>query len=406
VWYFAGATRAGETVRGRREVCRADVGSAHAPTHPRCVRRPVGRCEFPYNHRRLVPPRAAPDAGAEVWRHLQVALSVIVLAGSVLLTGIVRHLALRHGLVDVPNARSSHVRATPRGGGIAVALAALGGVTVLKVTGAVSSPLFLVLTVGGGAVALVGLLDDRYSVPPAVRFLVHVLAAWWALYCLGGLPPWQFGEHVVSLGWVGYVVGTLGVVWVLNLFNFMDGIDGIATGEALFVLCAATLLGSAGARASEAGAPAWALAAASAGFLCWNWPPAKVFLGDVGSGFLGYGIAVLALAAARSNAVALWIWLILMGVFFVDASVTLWRRLLRGERIFEAHRTHAYQRLARRWGRHRPVTVAVLLVNVLWLLPCAALAAHYPSRAGLITALALVPLAVVILLVGRHRDEP
>ena len=351
-------------------------------------------------------PGAAPDAGAEVWRHLQVALTVLVLAGSVLLTGMVRHLAQRHGLVDVPNARSSHVRATPRGGGIAVALAALGGITVLRLTGALSPPLFLVLAIGGGAVALVGLLDDRYGVPPAVRFLVHALAAAWALYCLGGLPPWQFGEHVVDLGWAGYLVGTLGVVWVLNLFNFMDGIDGIAASEALFVLCAATLLGSAGARGTEAGAGAWILAAASAGFLWWNWPPAKVFLGDVGSGFLGYAIAVLALAAARSNAVALWIWLILLGVFFVDASVTLWRRLLRGERIFEAHRSHAYQRLARRWGRHRPVTVAVLLVNVLWLLPCAALAAYYPARAGLFAALALVPLAAVALLVGRHRDEP
>jgi len=145
---------------------------------------------------------------------------------------------------------------------------------------------------------------------------------------------------------------------------------------------------------------------ASAGFLCWNWPPAKVFLGDVGSGYLGYVIAVLALAAARTNPVALWVWLILGGVFFVDATMTLCRRLLRGERVFEAHRSHAYQWLARRWGSHGKVTVTVIAVNLAWLLPWSVLAMKFPQYAIVSVIAALAPLALLAPLLGSGRAEP
>jgi len=145
-------------------------------------------------------------------------------------------------------------------------------------------------------------------------------------------------------------------------------------------------------------------AAACCGFLVWNWPPAKIFLGDVGSGYLGYVIAVLALAATRENPVALWTWLILGGVFFVDATVTLLRRLLRGERVYEAHRSHAYQWLARRWGSHSKVTCAVLMVNVLWLLPCAVFATRRPSLAAATVIFAFAPLVLVAIATPGRRE--
>jgi Fuc2NAc and GlcNAc transferase len=148
-----------------------------------------------------------------------------------------------------------------------------------------------------------------------------------------------------------------------------------------------------------------AFAAACGGFLAWNWPPAKIFMGDVGSGYLGYAIAVLALAAARENSVALLVWLILGAVFFVDATVTLLRRLARRERVYEAHRSHAYQWLARRWQSHRRVTVAVLLVNFFWLLPCALVAVRHPVWAGWMVVLAIVPVTVAALLAGAGRAE-
>jgi Fuc2NAc and GlcNAc transferase len=140
------------------------------------------------------------------------------------------------------------------------------------------------------------------------------------------------------------------------------------------------------------------------GFLLWNWPPAKIFMGDVGSGYMGYVIVVLALAAARENPAALLVWLILGGVFFCDATVTLVRRLIRGERVYQAHRNHAYQRLARRWGSHRAVTVAVIIVNLAWLFPCAWLASVYPGRAAWIVIIALAPLTLSAFLAGAGQD--
>ena len=204
---------------------------------------------------------------------------------------------------------------------------------------------------------------------PGIRLAVHLCAALWAVCWLGGLPPLRVGSHVIQLGWAGYPVAVLALTWILNLFNFMDGIDGIAGSEAAFVAGAAAFLtlclgGSAG-----VAAVALALAGACLGFLLWNWPPAKIFMGDVGSGYLGYVIGVLALAAGREDPTALWVWLILGGVFFVDATVTLIRRVLRGDRVYEAHRSHAYQWLARRWQSHESVTITTTAVNVLWLLP-------------------------------------
>jgi Fuc2NAc and GlcNAc transferase len=198
-------------------------------------------------------------------------------------------------------------------------------------------------------------------------------------------------------------VGALGIMWVLNLFNFLDGIDGIAATEAVFMTCAGGAAGVIGAWDADVPAAAWVLACASAGFLCWNWPPARVFLGDVGSGYLGYVIAVLALASARTDPVAIWVWLILGGVFFVDATMT--RRWLRGERVFEAHRSHAYQWLARRWGSHGRVTGTILAVNLVWLLPWSLLALKLPAYAIVAVIVALGPLALLAPVAGSGRRE-
>jgi Fuc2NAc and GlcNAc transferase len=212
------------------------------------------------------------------------------------------------------------------------------------------------------------------------------------------------GNLVFSSGWFGYVLGVLGVVWTLNLFNFMDGIDGIAASEAVFVGGGAILLGLHTA-STDVAAVACILCAASAGFLIWNWPPAKIFMGDVGSGYLGYVIAVLAMAATLDNPVAVWVWLILGGVFFVDATVTLARRSLMGERLHEAHRSHAYQWLARRWRSHRRVTLSVLAVNVFWLLPAAWLAMRYPQFAVWSLTGAFVPLIILAIAAGAGLRE-
>lgn len=212
-----------------------------------------------------------------------------------------------------------------------------------------------------------------------------------------------FGEQSVSLGWLGYVVGALGVAWTVNLFNFMDGIDGIASSEAVFIAWSGALLGLLTGLSPAVPTMAFVFGAVCCGFLLWNWPPAKIFMGDVGSGYLGFILVVLAVGATRENPAALAVWVILGGVFFCDATVTLARRLGRGERVHEAHRSHAYQWLARRRKSHRFVTLAVSGVNLLWLLPCAWFASMHPGLAAWLVLIAFMPLVLVALWAGAGR---
>lgn len=332
-----------------------------------------------------------------------ITFGVGVMVASALLTALVRKLAVAHDVLDIPNVRSSHASVTPRGGGSAVVATTSTALLALVAFGAISRDLCLALLGGGIAVAVVGFMDDLFTVRPRGRLAVHLFAAIWAVYWLGGFESLRIGDHLLHLGWAGNALAILGIIWVLNLFNFMDGIDGIATSEALFITCAGALFSLHG----NGGVPAVAavVSCSCAGFLIWNWPPAKIFLGDVGSGYLGYVISVLALAASENGSAQIWVWLILGGAFFVDATVTLLRRLIRGERVHQAHRSHAYQWFARRWGSHRRVTVAVLLIDILWLLPGATFATLYPSFGALATVVALGPLVALAMVAGSGRSE-
>jgi Fuc2NAc and GlcNAc transferase len=331
-------------------------------------------------------------------------LAGLALAASMVLTLAVRRFALSRGLLDVPNERSSHLVPTPRGGGVAIALTALAGFALLTALHELDFALFAALA-GGLGVAAIGFFDDRRALPAGGRLAAHLAAALWALAWLGVLPPLRIGDQLVTLGALGTILGALGIIWVLNLFNFMDGIDGLAASEATFIAWSGAALAGANSLGNGAAAAAAIFGASCLGFLRWNWPPARIFMGDVGSGFAGYVIAVLALGVARQDTVGLWTWLILGGVFFVDATVTLLRRLLRGERVYEAHRSHAYQWLARRWRSHGRATLAVLTVNMLWLLPCAVLANRFPHYAAMLVLVALAPLVLLAVIAGSGRRE-
>lgn len=320
------------------------------------------------------------------------------------LTWVMRTLATRVNLIDNPNERSSHIVPTPRAGGVAIALAFYAGAFFVGL-GQLDQPLLLVMLVCGGVVATTGLLDDWLQLAPLVRVLVHLIAATVALWLLRGLPVVQIGSLTFSSGAVGYIIGTLAVVWVLNLYNFMDGIDGLAGSEAVFVATAGALLLETFEPNTSAATAAWILAAASLGFLVWNWPRATIFMGDSGSGFLGFALAVLCVSAGHDNAAALWAWIVLGGVFLVDATVTLVRRLARGEHPAKPHRSHAYQHLARQWSSHRKVTIAVTIVNCVWLLPFAWACFRYPEKAAVLAALALMPLVVLSLACGAGASE-
>ncbi|MFN3767617.1 MraY family glycosyltransferase [Ectopseudomonas guguanensis] len=287
------------------------------------------------------------------------------------LTALLRRYALAHSLMDVPNGRSSHSQPTPRGGGVAIVVAFLVGLCVAVVAGVeLPSEIYYALLGSGLAIALLGFLDDHGHIAARWRLLGHFAAAAWALFWLGGLPPLAILGQAVDFGWLGYLLASLYLVWLLNLYNFMDGIDGIASVEAICVCLGGALLYVLHGDAEAAVLPLM-LSFAVAGFLYWNFPPARIFMGDAGSGFLGIVLGVLSLQAAWIDQSLFWGWLILLGVFIVDATFTLFRRLLRGDRVYEAHRSHAYQYASRQFGRHLPVTLAVALLNLGWLLPIA-----------------------------------
>ena len=302
-------------------------------------------------------------------------LALIVAACSVLLTGMVRRYAIARSLLDHPNARTSHATPTPRGGGVAIVLTFIAAVVWLAVQGTIPTGPASALIGAGAWVALIGFLDDHRHVPAGLRLAAHFIAAAWALAWLGGMPALIAFDAELRLGWFGHLAAAIFLVWMLNLYNFMDGIDAIAAIEAITVALAGAALWWVASSSPGSLVPGL-LAAATAGFLAWNFPPARIFMGDVGSGFLGLVLGVFALWSAHDDSRLFWGWVILLGVFVVDSTLTLIRRVLRGERFYEAHRSHGYQHAARRFGEHRIVALGVGAINLAWLLPIAALVAR------------------------------
>lgn len=296
-------------------------------------------------------------------------LPLIVLIATTLLVGLVRRYALK-SLLDHPNERSSHLSPTPRGGGLAIAIVFHAVVALLWWQESIESGVAIALLGGGVVLSIIGWIDDHRHVSAAVRAVFHLLAAFWAVYWLGGLSQLNLGSFQLPLPMIGSVLAVIGVVWLINLYNFMDGIDGIAGGQGVVAALMGGLLLWLGGNQGLA-MLAWALAAACAGFLVWNWSPARIFMGDVGSGLIGFIFAVFALASEKGGAVPLLIWILLLLVFVVDATLTLMKRLIRGEKWYTAHRSHGYQLLVQKGWSHRRVSMGVLGIGMVVLWPLA-----------------------------------
>jgi Fuc2NAc and GlcNAc transferase len=283
-------------------------------------------------------------------------------------------------LVAYPNQRSSHSVPTPTGGGIAIA------VPVLLWCAFAPEAIGVHLALAGGVLALTGFLDDVYDLPALPRFVIQAGCVGGFLYATGA------ASGVLVLGLTG-----LGVLWFVNLFNFMDGIDGIAAGQAL-VFGVGVLLVS-GATLTWLESFVWVVVGSSLGFLIFNWHPARIFMGDAGALLLGICIPAIAIGLDRSGDVPLVASLILLAAFLFDATFTLGVRVFTGQQFTAAHRSHLYQRLARQWG-HGRATTAFLLYAGLWLLPLAAGAARAPAHGPWLWAMAILPLLVLAI---RYR---
>jgi UDP-N-acetylmuramyl pentapeptide phosphotransferase/UDP-N-acetylglucosamine-1-phosphate transferase len=276
---------------------------------------------------------------------------------------LIRRYTQKRRILDHPNERSSHIVPTPRGGGLAIVILVLApGLWSGIQVGATRS---LIYILGAAIIAWLGWRDDLHSLSPRVRFVVEGIVAAISIFGLGyfkAVTIPMFGE--LQLGVIGVAITFLWIIGLTNAYNFMDGIDGMAGGVALSAGIGWMWLAS-NTRNAFAFWIALAITASSLGFLGHNWPPAKIFMGDVGSTFLGYSFAVLPLISSDQGGDALLLGTLLMWTIIMDAGVTFIGRLLRRENVFAAHRSHLYQRLVIAGYKHETISLLYIVLTLL-----------------------------------------
>ncbi|MCU4595631.1 glycosyltransferase family 4 protein [Acinetobacter radioresistens] len=320
------------------------------------------------------------------------------------MTYFMRAYALKKNIIDNPNERSSHSVPTPRGGGVAVVCSYLLALTVLIYSQQLTLHIGLTLIAAGFVIALLGFLDDHGHINSMLRLAVHFLVAIGVVISLGGFSEIT-AFNGLQLGFLANIIAVLFLVWLLNLYNFMDGINGIASVEAITTVVSMGILYYV-LNTTLNSDILWLLAACVFGFLLWNFPKAKIFMGDACSGFLGLTLGISALIALKENLALFCAWIICLGVFVVDATYTLIKRVLSGYKMYDAHRSHSYQILSRKWGSHTLVTLAIAAVNLFWLWPIAYITVTqdmtYPETMVLIAYLPLI-LIVIKLKAGTQN---
>jgi len=327
---------------------------------------------------------------------------------AVLSAGVIRY-GPRFGLLDTPVARSAHVAPKPLGGGAALAAPYFLCVIWLVASAAISESALAYL--GCLFIVVLGFSDDRWQLSSKVRLPVQFIVSLAAVRAIG-VDSVDFGFFSLSEPLTLSLLAVLSLVWLCNLTNFMDGIDGIAASQLLVTsLSCVVLLVGLDAAAGESGEHdvvltlSVVLAASAAGFLLWNWSPASLFMGDAGSGFIGFALGLLALESLVTQRMSVWSWVLLLGVFIADTAVTLLVRIIRGERWYEGHSQHAYQILSRRLNSHPRVVGGVILINICWLLPLAWVAGILPHYGVLFATIGLAPLLLGCYRLGAGRAD-
>jgi UDP-N-acetylmuramyl pentapeptide phosphotransferase/UDP-N-acetylglucosamine-1-phosphate transferase len=285
-------------------------------------------------------------------------LLILILILSFAGTFIIMQVAVRRNIMDIPNQRSSHTQPTPRGGGLAIVIAWYTGLTLLKILGILDLRLFLAL-MSGSLLAAVSFIDDIYDIKPSIRILAQLITACAGLHFIGGMKFIYLGDLKIEYSLILSLIAVIGIVWFINLFNFLDGIDGYASMEAILV--------ASGMFVVTGNQSLAILIFATLGFLIWNWPKAKIFMGDIGSTQLGFILIILGLYFNNEQQFNLIGWLILTSLFWVDASVTLFRRWRNNEKLSVAHKKHFYQRIVRSGFTHKKTVIRMILVNIFFI---------------------------------------
>ena len=280
---------------------------------------------------------------------------IVLFLFSFFLTYLVKVYATKKALVDIPNDRNSHSVAVPHGGGIAIAVSWFVGISYLYYFDQMQSPLYFAFMIGV-VLSVVSYLDDLFHLSAKVRLVVQSFVAGIGLYFLGGLDEINLFFFTIDNGIVTNIFAFFLILWFINLYNFLDGIDGYAGSEAVFLgLAGFVIFGD---------SFLLIFVVSVLGFLIWNWHPAKIFMGDVGSTLLGYNIAIFTIYYANQDPLNLWIWITLFGLFWFDATLTLWKRYKNHEQLSQAHKKHAYQRLVQSGWSHSKVVKFSIAVNL------------------------------------------
>jgi Fuc2NAc and GlcNAc transferase len=322
---------------------------------------------------------------------------------SIAFTGAYRLLALRANFFDLPVARSAHSSPVPVGGGVVIFFLILLTILFLFASGKLSVGQFMALS-ASSIIAIVGFVDDIKELKIKWRIYPQLFASIWAVWWIGGVPEINFYTWTVSQQWLLNFLGVIGIVWLVNLYNFMDGIDGLAASELAFVNVMSLLFVINNSDSAFSILSLVSLGAAL-GFLVWNWSPAKIFMGDVGSGFIGFMLGVIAIMSIQQQAMTVWTWLILLAVFVVDATLTLLRRFAARQKWYQGHASHAYQKAAKRLNSHRKVTTAIMLINIFWLAPLAYLSVLYPKLGITLAIAAIVPLILLATWLEAGKED-
>jgi Fuc2NAc and GlcNAc transferase len=321
---------------------------------------------------------------------------LLALLLSALLCGVYWRFALRNQILDRPNERSSHEAPTPHGGGAALIVAFFVGMLLsARLYGGWDTG-FISIAAAALLLTALGVLDDLRGLSVRLRLSIYAITCLWiAVELLRPLPWLMPGDAILVFS------ATLVMLWSLNLYNFMDGIDGLAATQAVIACACAALLSFFSVGYSQYVLFCLLLAAAHVGFLFWNWPRARLFMGDAGSvstGFLLAALAMLGLAQGYLNPVC---WAVLLAAFITDATYTLLWRVFTGQPFTQPHRLHAYQRLARYWGSHLNVDLLLLALSALWLFPLAWGVQEWPENTLSLVILAYVPL--ILGMASLHR---
>ena len=336
---------------------------------------------------------------------LLIFISIII---SFLLTGFIYKYYKKHNFIDIPEGRNLHDQPVVTGGGISIVILNIFGLIYYNISIIFIIPIILI--------SILGFIDDKINLSPLIRILVHFLCSYFIIIWIDGFPILDFGLFIIDNIYIRNILGIIFISWFINLYNFMDGSDGLATLESIFISLSLLviinlLLINLVQNSSLFIYPLLLInSGACMGFLFLNYPNARIFMGDQGSVFLGLYLISISLYIVNSSIISIWTILILYGLFFIDATITLFRRFLYGKKWYRPHRSHLYQRfiiskqrnLSRRKA-HKNLLGWSLIINCLWLFPIAVLSVIYDKFAFVLFLLSSMPL--LYLTIYKYNEE-